>query len=580
MNRILGLGKVEGRSALTAALESCRRAVLIAILFSAVVNLSMLAGSIYMLQVYDRVLPSRSTATLLGLTILLVAVFALQGVMDVLRGRLMARIGARFEEQLAGRVYDMSRVMPVMGARPEQAVQPMRDLDQVRAWLSGAGPTAMFDLPFMALFIGICFLLHPLIGFVVCVGGVVIFGLTLYGETRGRDGAQAQGQSAVKRQLFLDSTRRDAEVIQAMGLGKVFRQRFLALDRACVADQLAATESTGAISVSAKVFRLFLQSALLGLGAWLALKGDMTPGSMIACSILAARALAPVEMAVQHWKPMLAAEKAFGRLHEQIQSLGEPTERMELPAPKAMLSARNLAVAPPNVKSPTVMGVDLELEAGQGVCIIGPSGCGKSTLLRTLVGVWRPLRGEVAIDGVALAQWNDGQIGRAIGYLPQDVELFDGTIGENISRFQPDATPDDIHAAAKAAGAYGLVTLLGGFDTRVGEGGASLSAGQRQRIGLARALFGNPFIVVLDEPNSNLDQDGDEALTEAIRSVRARGGIVLVVTHRASSFQAIDLVAVVGEGRLKAFGPRDEVLPKFLRKPPGQTGPVPVRVAS
>jgi ATP-binding cassette, subfamily C, bacterial PrsD len=229
MNRILGLGSVEGRSALTDAVASCRKAVLAAILFSAVVNVAMLAGSIYMLQVYDRVLPSRSTATLVGLTILLVAVFLLQGVMDVVRGRLMARIGARVEEQLAGRVYDMTRVMPVLGARPEQAVQPARDLDQIRAWLSGSGPTAMFDLPFMALFIGICFLLHPLVGLVVCAGGAIIFGLTLYGEMRGRDGVQAQGQSTVKRQLFLDATRRDAEVIQAMGLGRVFRQRFLAL---------------------------------------------------------------------------------------------------------------------------------------------------------------------------------------------------------------------------------------------------------------------------------------------------------------------------------------------------------------
>jgi len=342
-----------------------------------------------------------------------------------------------------------------------------------------------------------------------------------------------------------------------------------------VNDGLMASESSAGISAFAKVFRMVLQSAVLGLGAYYVIKGEMSGGLMIAGSILMSRALAPIEIAVAHWKGFTASRQAYRRLAHIMSIVPAQGQRMPLPAPKSTLLVDEVYVSAPGASLPIVQAATLQLQAGQGLGLIGPSASGKSTLARALVGVWPTLRGEIRLDGAALDQWEADPLGRHIGYLPQDVELFEGTIAENISRFQPDAKPDDVIAAAQTAGAHELIlNLPDGYDTRIGESGASLSGGQRQRVALARALYGNPFLVVLDEPNASLDGAGDEALNQAILSVRKRGGIVVVITHRPAALGQVDQVAIMEEGRIKAVGPRDEVLQSVMKR---NAAPAPVR---
>jgi ATP-binding cassette subfamily C protein len=535
-------------------------------LFSGALNALMLTGSLYMLQVYDRVLTSRSVATLVGISGLVLAAYLLQGSLDALRLRILARIGARFDALLIGRVYDAAASLPLKGARGADAVLPLRDLDQVRAFLSGLGPTALFDMPFMPLFFAGCFLLHPWLGWLTVLGGLVIVGLTLLTERRSTGPAKAMAASGAERQALLDAGRRNAEALQAMGLKRPFGDRFLAVNARHVADGLRASDAAGSIGAAAKVFRMILQSAVLGLGAYLVIRGEMTGGAMIAASIMTSRALAPIEIAVAHWKGFVAARQGFARL-EQILGLVEPPgERLRLPAPERTLEIEDLVVGAPGRPLPILQGLSFTLSAGQGLGVIGPSASGKSTLARALVGVWAPLRGHVRLDGAALEHWDPDQLARHIGYLPQDVELFDGTVAENIARFHPDAPDEAVIAAAKEAGAHEMILRLPqAYESRIGEGGAVLSGGQRQRVALARALYGQPFLVVLDEPNASLDSEGDEALTAAVRSVRARGGIVVVITHRPAGLAAVELVAMVAEGRLRALGPKDEVLQATTR---------------
>lgn len=555
-------------SVVTGALASTRPAFAVVGVFSGVINLLMLSGSFYMLQVYDRVLSSRSIPTLIGISLLLLAAYCLQGFLDAVRVRMLARIGARFDEQVSPSAFAAAQKLPLLGMRVDQAMQPIRDLDQIRAFLSSLGPTALFDMPWMPLFFAGCFLLHPWLGWLAVGGGVLIMLLTWVTEIGSRSATKAQMASAGARQAIAEASRRNAEALTAMGMAGAFQQRWREANLRHIRDWLSGSDATSGIGAFAKVFRMVLQSAVLGLGAYLAIRGEISGGAMIAASIMMSRALAPIEIAVAHWKGFVSARQGLTRLKQVLDSPAFlQRERTALPAPQRELSTENLIVAAPGRQAPILQGVSFKLEAGQGLGIIGPSASGKSTLVRALVGVWRPLKGEVRLDGAAIEQWEAGALGRHVGYLPQDIELFEGTVAQNIGRFDPQATDEAIVAAARAAGAHDVIVKLEqGYDTRIGEGGASLSGGQRQRVGLARALYGEPFLVVLDEPNSNLDHDGDEALTLAIKSVRARGGIVIVVTHRQTAIAGVDHIAMMAEGRFQAFGPKDEILQKVLKQ--------------
>ncbi len=549
------------------ALKATRADWLHVAVFSTAVNLLMLTGSIYMLQVYDRVLSSRSIATLVMLSLIVLAAFVLQGVMDAFRLKLLSRIGAKVDEELSPLTARATVLLPIKGAKPAEAMQPMRDLDSLRGFLSSLGPTALIDMPFMPLFILATFVLHPWLGWLAVVGGVLILCLTLWTERRSAAPAMALMRSGAERAQLAEGGRRNAEVIRALGMGGAFAARFQRVHSRHVADNLLLADAASGIGALARIFRFGLQSAVLGLGAYLVIKGEMGPGAMIAASILTSRALAPIELAVAHWKGFVAARQGYQRLKAVTPHLVAGDKDLALPKPSRALQVSDVVVAPPGSQRVIVQGVSFEMKAGQALGLIGPSGSGKSSLARALVGVWPALRGAVKLDGARLEQWEPEQLGGFLGYLPQDVELFDGSIAENIARFDSAMTSESVLAAAKAAGAHDLiVSFPEGYDTAIGEGGAALSGGQRQRLALARAMYGDPFMVVLDEPNASLDAEGDEALTRAIQAVKARGGICVVITHRPSGLAAVDLVGAMAGGKMQAFGPREEILQQMMRR--------------
>ncbi len=556
---------------LAAALASCRGALLATGLFSGVLNILMLAGAIYMLQVYDRVLTSRSLQTLVGLTALLGLVFLVQGVLDIIRQRLLTRIGASVDRQLAPQVFRLIASIPVRAGTQIDAQQPARDLDSVRGFMSSLGPTAFFDLPWLPVFLVLCFLLHVWIGTAVLLACVALFIVTLLTERATKAPMLGVARAAAGRALIAETSRRNAESIAAMGMQEALGARYSRVNGDFLSANEAATDVIGTYATVSRIFRMAMQSAILGLGAWLVLIEQATPGVMIASSILMGRALAPIEAVVSHWKSFVAARQGWRRLREVMRLLPAPAERMALPPPKRMLTLEQVVVAAPGSTTPIIQGVSFSLLAGQALGVIGPSASGKSTLARVLSGAWRPMRGSVRLDGAELEQWSDAARGAFVGYLPQDIGLFDGTVAENIARFRPGAASDDIVAAARAAGADEMIRKLpSGYETRIGEGGMTLSGGQRQRVALARALFGNPFLVILDEPNANLDAEGEAAVTQAIRHVRERQGIAIVIAHRPSAIAAVDVVGVMKDGRMKAFGPLDEVLRRVLAPPRGQ----------
>ncbi len=551
-----------------AALAQSRRWLFAVGLFSAFINILMLTGAIYMLQLYDRVLTSGSVPTLVALSLIVVLAYTVQAGLDTIRGRMLVRTGARFDELASPAAFDAVSRLTLAGAEPGAAQQPVRDVDNVRTFLSGLGPTALFDMPFMPLFLAGCALLHPGLGLLALGGGIVIIILTLSVETMTRSRSADMQKHALDRQVMIDSTRRNAEVARSMGMGGRLQERWRGVNETYVNGNVGIAEMTGTFGSVAKVFRLLLQSAILGLGTYYAINQQISAGGIIAASIMAARALAPIEIAIAHWRGFVAARSSYGRLKTVLAKLA-PDDKIALPQPTQRVEVEGLVVGAPGSREPIVHGVSFALTAGSALGLIGSTGSGKSTLARALVGAWTPLAGKVRLDGAALDQWSEPELGRHIGYLPQDVELFDGTIGENIARFDPQAQPDAIVAAAKAAGAHDLIVhLRNGYDTRIGDAGSKLSGGQRQRIALARALYGDPFLVILDEPNSNLDQDGENALIAAITSVRQRGGIAVIITHRLAAIAAIDQIGVMNTGRLEQFGPKEEVARRIVQAVP------------
>jgi len=562
------LSHLPSSSELSEALASCRSAILGTALISGMSNVLMLAGAMFMLEVYDRVLPSRSMPTLVGLVILVAGVFTALGLLDAVRGRILARIGGALDESLSGRVYDTLVRLPLLTGSRSDGLLPLRDLDAIRSYLSSLGPVALFDLPWIPLYLAICFAFHPLIGFTALGGAVILIALTITTEMLMRAPTKAATEAAILRNGLAETSRRNAEALTAMGMVGRLAERWGEANRKYLQNQRLASDVGGGLGAFSKVLRMMLQSGVLAVGAYLVIHQEATAGIIIAGSILSARALAPVDLAIANWKGFVAARQSWQRLNALLASLPMAVMRTELEPPRHNLSVDGVSAVPPGTQKAVIHEIRFKLEAGQGLGIIGPSGSGKSSLARVLVGVWHPARGAVCLDGATLDQWSPESLGRHIGYLPQDVELLGGTVAQNISRFDPNPDSKAIIAAAKEVGVHDLiVTLPQGYDTPVGEQGAALSAGQAQRVALARAVYGNPFLVVLDEPNSNLDSEGDEALTRAILGIRERKGIVIVVTHRPSAIAGVDQILVLSKGQMQTLGAKDEVLPKVLQRP-------------
>jgi PrtD family type I secretion system ABC transporter len=565
------------RSELAQALAACRGAFYGTAVISGMSNVLMLTGAMFMLEIYDRVLPSRSMPTLVGLLILVAALFAALGVLDAIRGRILVRIGGALDETLSGRVYDTLVRLPLRTGARNDGTQPLRDLDSIRSYLSGLGPVALFDLPWIPLYLAICFAFHPLIGLAALGGAIVLIVLTLLTEMLMRAPTKAATEAAVVRNGLAEASRRNAEALIAMGMAGRIAEHWNEANRQYMHSQREASDLGGGLGAISKVLRMMLQSGVLAVGAYLVIHQEASAGIIIAGSILSARALAPVDLAIANWKGFVAARQSWQRLNKLLTALPAQPAPMKLQTPIHRLTVEGVSASPPGVQKIVVQDIGFELDAGQGLGVIGPSGSGKSSLVRLLVGVWRPVRGTVRLDGAALDQWAPDALGRHVGYLPQDVELMAGTVAQNISRFERDADTEAVIAAAKAVGVHDLIVHLpAGYDTPIGEQGSALSAGQAQRIALARAVYRDPFLVVLDEPNSNLDSEGEEALTRAILGVRERMGIVIVVAHRPSAIAGVDRLLMMSQGKAQAIGPKDEVLSRVLQRPLSMPRPLKV----
>ncbi len=548
------------------AFHPVRSAFLGVALVSFVINILMLTGPVFMLQVYDRVLASGSVPTLVAIGTLAMVLYVFYGLLEGVRSRILARLGQRVDARLSGIVYRVSNSLPVKLGRRAAGLRPVQDLDTVRQFLSGPGPAAIFDIPWLPFYLGIVFLFHPLLGFVGLFGTIVICILIGLNEMMSRQPAEEAAGHAARRAADVEAGQRNSEVVEAMGMQSALAARWNGQNSDYLETQRRATDRTGLFSTAIKTIRFILQSALLGVGAWLAIKQEITPGVMIAASIMTSRALAPIEQAVAQWRGFVASRQSLRRLHEVLQLEKSEAGKMDLPTPVTKVTVEQLFCGPFGEPTPFLQNVSLELLTGDGLGVIGPSGSGKSTFARALVGAVSPLKGVVRYDGAEPGQWPSSKRGEFIGYLPQDLQLFDGTIAENISRFQAHGSPELIIEASRLADVHDLIVgLPEGYNTVIGRAGRMLSAGQRQRIALARALYGNPFLVVLDEPNSNLDSEGDGALANAVRTMREKGSIVVVVAHRPSAIATVDKILCLKEGRMAGFGPKDEVLKQVVR---------------
>lgn len=562
------------KSELAAAIAQLRGSFIKVALFSGVINVLMLTGAFFMLQVYDRVLPSRSVPTLIALALLTAGLFATLALLDMIRSRILVRIGLSLDESLSARLYKIVVRLPLRVGHKNDGMQPLRDLDSVRGFLSSTGPTALFDLPWMPLYLGIIYAFHPALGITALVGAILLIILTVVTDGLARRPMRDASQVGLTRFGLAEAGRRNTEVLTVLGMVDRFTGRWEAANRTFLDRHRQASDVTGSFSSVTKALRMLLQSAVLGIGAYLVIIQAATAGIIIAATILTARALAPIDIAIANWKGFIGARQSWHRLKGILGALPVEAEPMALPAPTVSLTVEHASVVPPGGKKPVLQDIDFKLERGQGLGIIGPSASGKSSLARMMVGAWQPLQGKVCLDNASLDQWSSESLGRYIGYMPQDVELFAGSVAENISRFEPNADAEAIVKAAKAANVHDMILAFpNGYETDIGEQGEVLSAGQRQRVALARALYGDPFLVVLDEPNSNLDTDGEIALTQAILGVRRRGGIVVVVAHRPSAVAGVDLILVMAQGRLVNFGSKEKVLAELRAKKPAMTKP-------
>lgn len=568
------LRTADARTALDRALSGSRGAFCAVGLFSFCVNALLLAVPVYMLHVYDRVLTARSENTLLMLTIVTVGLMLTLGVLELARSRVLVRVGNRLDSHLARPLF-AAMLAEQLGGRGGSRSQPVRDLEAVRTFLTGAGLLALFDLPWTPLFVALVFMLHPLLGWVAVLGALILFGLAALNELLTRLPLGEASRDAVRAASFAETSLRNAEAIQAMGMGAGLLQRWLHRHHGALGRQALASDRAAAIAAAAKVVRQLLQVGVLAVGAYLAIRQVTTAGVMIAASIITARALAPVETAIASWRAFVSARSAYARLQALLAGAAGCAPPMKLPRPVGELALEQVVAAPPGIDKPLIHGISFRLARGESLGIIGPSAAGKSTLARLIVGVWRPTAGHVRLDGADVHRWDADELGPSIGYLPQDVELFDGTVHENIARFGA-LDEDGVVAAARMAGVHEMILrLAAGYDTRIGEGGSVLSGGQRQRIALARALYGNPALIVLDEPNANLDGEGEEALCSAIAELKRAGRTVVLIAHRPSIVRGLDKLLVLQDGRIALFGPTQEVMQRVVHGVAGNAGAAP-----
>jgi PrtD family type I secretion system ABC transporter len=528
-----------------------------------VLNVLAFTAPLFMLEIYDRVIPSQSVTTLVGLLLLVLGLFLFSGIFDIIRGRVMSRAAALIDTRISDRIPALIAGAPLRTNMNGDILKPANDADQVRAFLSSSAAAALFDLPWVPVLLVVCFFMHPLVGWLTIGAMAFLTGLALVSTMATRKRTRALAAAIANRNRIGEATHRSAEAIAAMGMLPTLSRIWTGAQSKAADMQQHTADVTGAFAGMTKAVRQMVQSATLALGAWLVIEGDMSAGSIVASSIIVARALQPIEQTIANWNSLVTARYAWNRLNRLFQDYPVDDDgRTALPLPNRVLLVEGLFAGPPAEQNRmTVQNVSFRANAGTAVGIIGPSGSGKSSLVRTIIGAWPPVRGRISLDGAAIDQWSPKDRGRMIGYMPQASDLFPGTIAENIARLDHDASHAEIVAAAKAAGAHDMiVTMREGYETQVGYDGASLSAGQRQRVALARALFGNPFLVVLDEPNSNLDVDGDKALLSALSGVKARGGVVVVVAHRNSVLSQLDSLLVMENGIVKAFGARDAVL--------------------
>lgn len=523
-------------------------------LFSIFVNLLMLTGPVFMLQLYDRVLASRSEATLVALVGITAFLFLMMGVLDHVRGRVLARVGARFQLHLESRVVEagLARAGRSGGSRPEPFTG-LYDLEAIRVFLSGPGLSVLFDAPWTPVFLSVLFLFHWMLGVLAMVSGVILLGIALLNQLRTSALQNETARAGSESVYFTEQLRAGGETVRGLGMRAASVIRVGAMRQRVLTGSMAASDLGSIFTVSSRTLRQFLQSMMLGLGCWLAIRGEVTPGVMIASSILLGRALAPVDQAVNQW-PMLQkalrARRAMIRLLEENPPDSDP---MKLPVPAGRLTVNSLTVVPPGKEGagPTVRNAIFELSPGEAIGIAGPSGSGKSSLVRALAGIWPATSGKVLLDGAELDQYSEEALASHIGLLLQEVVLFDGTIAENIARMEIVPDSEAVIRAARQSGAHQMILdLPGGYEFRVGAGGAALSGGQRQRVALARAFYGDPAIVILDEPDSNLDFDGSRALNQSIAAHKERGGSVLIVAHRRAAFAQCNRILLMDQGRI------------------------------
>jgi len=540
-------------------------AVFVAVaVFSLCINVLMLTGPLFMLQIYGRVLPSNNVSTLVSLFLLVVLLFAVLGVLDMVRGGILARAGAKLATDFRERLFDAVMRSALRSGGSTASMQPLRELDVVTGFLSGPGITAFYDAPLVPLYLFIIFLFHPVLFWFSLGAAVVLFALAVVNSLASRKPLEARGRAAEEAQRLLSTGVQNVEALHAMGMLSRLREQWRRRHDGVLRHQVRAQGRIGGISAAGRALRLLIQSAVLAIGAWLVIQGEITSGVMIASSVILGRALQPVEQAITNWRSYQNYRQARERVDEALKSAPAQEEMRIVPevAPRGDLEVRELYVAPPSSRKPYLRNISFRLPAGSLLVLVGHNGSGKTMLARALVGVWQPLGGEVLLDGADLNVWPPERLGRLIGYLPQAVELVEGTIAENIARLDPDATEERIIRAAQQAGAHEAIKKMGGYDVQVGPGGAFLSAGQRQRVALARALYGDPVLVVLDEPVANLDGEGRLDFHKALEGMRRRGQTVVVIDHGDGILRLADYVLVLRDGQIVTGGPREKVMAK------------------
>ena len=553
-------------NSLQAALKACKGSFISVGIFSLFVNALMLVPTFYMLQVYGRVVTSGSISTLVMLTIIMSVLVITMGSLEWVRSRIMVRVSTKLDVLLSRDVYKASFKRSLESGGMDASAQSLNDLTGLRQFLTGNGLFAFFDAPWLPIYIAVMFMFHPWYGWVAIGSALVLLFLAYMNEKMTGKALGQANKENIAATLYTTKNLRNAEVIESMGMLNTLMHRWGMRQKNVLILQSQASDKGGIVSAVSKTFRMLIQSLILGLGAYLAVNHEISPGLVIAGSVLLGRALAPIDLIIGSWKGFIAARSQYDRLNDTLDKLHAEPERMALPAPQGHVLVENLIVCPPGSKTPILRGISFGVPAGSVVGIIGPSASGKSTLARALMGVWVPQNGVVRLDGADISNWDKDQLGPYMGYLPQDIELFEGTISENISRFT-DVDPEKVVHAAKTAGVHEMILLLpDGYDTVIGSEGVNLSGGQRQRVGLARAIYGSPRLILLDEPNSNLDEVGERALASAIQELKLTGATIFVITHRTTILSQLDRLLVMSAGGVSMYGPRDQVMEELNKQ--------------